>query len=121
MPFSGLRSAAPNVGVLRGEVAVWSICPTQYAWIVEDATVENGRLESRIVVNENGKPIRIGHEGRVDSPEPQSIGEELCALLEKPNGSVEIVEYPEFLKRHRARGSRDDGSKTELVLRMKRY
>ncbi len=62
-------------------------------------TVDDGRLESRIVINENGKPIRIGREGRVDSPEPQSIGEELCALLEKPDGSVEIVEYPEFLKR----------------------
>ncbi len=78
---------------------MWSICPMQSAWTVGDGTVADGCFESRIVVNENGKPIRIGHEGRVDSPEPQSIGEELCALLEKPNGSVEIVEYPEFLKR----------------------
>lgn len=77
---------------------------------------EDGRLESPIVLNENGKPIRIGRDGRVDSPEPRSIGHELCALLEKPEGSVEIVEYAEF-RTHRTRGARDDGSKAELALR----
>ena len=66
---------------------MWLICPTHKAW-----TVKTGRLESQIVLNENGKPIRIGRGGRVDSPEPQSIEDELCALLEKPDGSVEIVE-----------------------------
>jgi WD40 repeat protein len=73
-------------------------------WTVGDGTgaagtIDDGRLESRILINDNGKPIRIGRDGRIASPEPQSIGEELCALLEKPDGSVEIVEYAEFLKR----------------------
>jgi hypothetical protein len=94
MPFSGLRSATWNVGALRGEVAVWLICPMQSA-----RTVADGSLESRIALNEHGKPIRIGRDGRVDSQGLQSIGHELCALLEKPDGSVEIVESPAFLKR----------------------
>jgi hypothetical protein len=53
--------------------------------------------ESRIAISKGGKSIRIGRDGRVDSPEPRSIGDEFCALLEKPDGSVEMVEYPEFL------------------------
>lgn len=99
---------------------MWSICPMQSAWTVGDGTVADGCFESRIVVNENGKPIRIGHEGRVDSPEPQSIGEELSPArkAERLRRDRGVSGIPEM---HRARGSRDDGSKTELVLRMKRY
>lgn len=62
-------------------------------------TAEQGRLESRILLNENGKPIRIGRDGHADSSEAQTIGDELYALLEKADGSVEIVGYSEFLKR----------------------
>jgi len=59
----------------------------------------DGRLESLTFLTVPGHLMHVGDDGRIASQDAAAVAEELIVLVEKPNGSMEIVEYPEFLKR----------------------
>jgi WD40 repeat protein len=65
-------------------------------------SVDDGRLETMTIVVDGGKLLRIPGDGRFPSADVEVAAKEFLVLLEKPNGSMEIVEYPEFLKRRAA-------------------
>jgi hypothetical protein len=62
-------------------------------------SAETGQLEAMTIVTESGKLLHIPADGQISPAEAASATAELLVLLEKPNGSVESVEYSEFLKR----------------------
>lgn len=62
-------------------------------------SVDDGRLESTLFRSEQGQPMCLPNNGRFDPALRSLAANEIVVLLEKPNGSMEIVEYPEFLKR----------------------
>jgi WD40 repeat protein len=65
-----------------------------YRWSTED-----GRLESFLTRTLSEKLLHISHDGRIAENDRSVAADELNALLEQPDGSMRIVDYPEFLKR----------------------
>jgi WD40 repeat protein len=62
-------------------------------------SVGDGQLESLTLFTESGKPLQIPRDGRISAADAKLAAEEFFALIERPNGTMEIVAYPEFLKR----------------------
>jgi WD40 repeat protein len=62
-------------------------------------SVDDGRLESLLILSAAAQPLCVANDGRFDPAVQNLAANEIVVLLEKPNGSMEIVEYPEFLKR----------------------
>jgi WD40 repeat protein len=67
-----------------------------YRWSTED-----GRLESFLIRTLSGKLLHISHNGSIAENDRGLAADELNALLEQRDGSMRIVDYPEFLKRTR--------------------
>jgi WD40 repeat protein len=66
-------------------------------------SAETGQLEAMTIVTESGKLLHIPADGQIPAADAASAAEELFVLLERPNGSVECIEYPELLKRMRGK------------------
>jgi WD40 repeat protein len=62
-------------------------------------SVADGRVETRVIRAASGATLQIFRDGRHAPNDARIVAEELFVLLEKPNGSMQIVEYPEFLNR----------------------
>ncbi|HUE17250.1 MAG TPA: WD40 repeat domain-containing protein [Planctomycetaceae bacterium] len=61
--------------------------------------VADGQPDSLMILTLTGKLLRIPHDGVIPTAEAEIAAAELMALIEKPDGSMQIVDYPEFLKR----------------------
>jgi WD40 repeat protein len=62
-------------------------------------SVDDGRLETLTIRTTAGTLLHIPRDGSIAANDSRLAADELIALLEKPDGSMEILDYLEFLKR----------------------
>jgi WD40 repeat protein len=62
-------------------------------------STSDDRLESLTILTVPGVLLHVPNDGLVPAKDAEAASRELLTLVEKPNGSMELVDYLEFLKR----------------------